>query len=56
MALDVYNTVITREYVPKLIKQETMSVSALLATSIGDELAPLESTVFETTTTFEEEI
>ena len=56
MALDVYNTVITREYVPKLIKQETMSVSALLVTSIGDELAPLESTVFETTTTFEEEI
>ena len=50
-ALDVYNTVITREYVPKLIKQETSAISSILNTSIGDEAAPLESTIFETTST-----
>ena len=55
MALDVYNTVLTREYVPKLIKQEMTSVSAMLSVSIGDEIDPLESTIYESTTTFEEE-
>ena len=55
MALDVYNTVLTREYVPKLIKQERTSISAILSVSIGDESDPLESTIYESTTTFEEE-
>jgi len=55
-ALDVYNTVITKEYVPKLMKQERNTISSLLNTSIGTELDPLATTIFNTTTTYEEEI
>tara|TARA_Y100001938_G_scaffold146136_1_gene224369 strand:+ start:13227 stop:14111 length:885 start_codon:yes stop_codon:yes gene_type:complete len=54
-ALDVYNTVITREFVPKIIKQERNVISKLLKTSIGAEADPMSATSFNTTTTYDEE-
>ncbi len=54
-ALDVYNTVITREFVPKIIKQERNVISKLLKTSIGTEADPMSATSFNTTTTYDEE-
>ena len=56
MALDIYNTVLSREYVPKMILQEDNNFIDSLNTSIGSETEPSAETIFNTETYEYEEI